>query len=234
MTERWSLGLPDDGDMLSGEEPLDKGRREAAAGGGSTQRNPRYALFGAPLPTNGIVGGFHAQHERWRSRPISRVLSWTVIPLGASSPIRSSSLPGPDAGRVMRSLFGLAPGGVCRAGLLPGSRCALTAPFHPCHASHAFRQPDRSAVSFCCTFRRLAPPRRYLAPCPVEPGLSSAPARLRDPMTRLSGRLRRVHCRTRSMPRPYSLPYSALRGAPLSSAASFAADDGGRCSASLA
>jgi hypothetical protein len=35
----------------------------------------------------------------------------------------------------MRSLFGLAPGGVCRAGLLPGSRCALTAPFHPCHAS---------------------------------------------------------------------------------------------------
>ena len=26
---------------------------------------------------------------------------------------------------------------------------------------------------FCCTFRRLAPPRRYLAPCPMEPGLSS-------------------------------------------------------------
>ena len=48
-----------------------------------------------------------------------------------------------------------------------------------------------SAVSFCCTFRRLAPPRRYLAPCPVEPGLSSA----LSPMTRLSGRLRRVHCR---------------------------------------
>ncbi len=33
------------------------------------------------------------------------------------------------------SLFGLAPGGVCHAGLLPDSRCALTAPFHPCHAS---------------------------------------------------------------------------------------------------
>jgi hypothetical protein len=26
---------------------------------------------------------------------------------------------------------------------------------------------------FCGTFRRLAPPRRYLAPCPMEPGLSS-------------------------------------------------------------
>src|SRR5690606_35461188 len=71
---------------------------------------------------------------KWRSRPISRVLSWTVIPLGASSPIRSSNLPGPDAGSAIRSLFGLAPGGVCHAGLLPDSRCALTAPFHPCHA----------------------------------------------------------------------------------------------------
>jgi hypothetical protein len=29
----------------------------------------------------------------------------------------------------------------------------------------------RSAL--CCTFRRLAPPRRYLALCPMEPGLSS-------------------------------------------------------------
>ena len=76
-----------------------------------------------------------------RSRPISRVLSWTAIPLGASSPIRSSGLPGPDAGHVMGSLFGLAPGGVCRAGLLPGSRCALTAPFHPCLIRALRRMP---------------------------------------------------------------------------------------------
>ena len=131
-----------------------------------------------------------AARQRWRSRPISRVLSGTVIPLGASSPIRSSSLPGPDAGHVMGSLFGLAPGGVCRAGLLPGSRCALTAPFHPCLCPCG-----PSAVSFCCTFRRLAPPRRYLAPCPVEPGLSSAPP-IAGTMTRLSGRLRRGHCVT--------------------------------------
>jgi hypothetical protein len=27
----------------------------------------------------------------------------------------------------------------------------------------------------CCTFRRLTPPRRYLALCPMEPGLSSPP-----------------------------------------------------------
>ena len=38
----------------------------------------------------------------------------------------------------------------------------------PANVSRPLR---RSA--FCCTFRRLTPPRRYLAPCPVEPGLSS-------------------------------------------------------------
>jgi len=27
--------------------------------------------------------------------------------------------------------------------------------------------------ALCCTGRRLAPPRRYLAPCPMKPGLSS-------------------------------------------------------------
>src|SRR5690606_9038916 len=46
--------------------------------------------------------------------------------------------------------------------------------------------PGHRRSALCCTFRRLAPPRRYLAPCPVEPGLSSACLR----MTRLSGRLR--------------------------------------------
>lgn len=49
------------------------------------------------------------------SRPISRVLSWTVIPLGAASPQRSSNLPGPSAGRAIGSLFGLAPSGVYHA-----------------------------------------------------------------------------------------------------------------------
>lgn len=40
--------------------------------------------------------------------------------------------------------------------------------------------PDLDCAShrrfaFCCTGHRLAPSRRYLAPCPMEPGLSSAP-----------------------------------------------------------
>ena len=35
---------------------------------------------------------------------------------------------------------------------------------------------DPSAVCFCATFRRVAPPSRYEAPCPVELGLSSTPS----------------------------------------------------------
>src|SRR5690606_3489471 len=117
------------------------------------------------------------------SSPISRVLSWTVIHLGPASPQASSNLPESSAGHAIGFLFGLAPGGVYhRRGLLPATRCALTAPFHPYRCPEALRR-----YTFCCTFRRLAPPRRYLAPCPVEPGLSS-PDRNRR---RLSGELRR-------------------------------------------
>jgi|GEM_PF-867152 len=53
--------------------------------------------------------------------------------------------------------------------------------------------------AFCCTFRRFAPPRRYLALCPLEPGLSSPmhPVTLKriTQLTpeRLSSQLRRAH-----------------------------------------
>ncbi len=53
--------------------------------------------------------------------------------------------------------------------VLPPARCALTAPFHPYLPSQRW---DRRYV-FCGTFRGLTPPRHYLAPCPMEPGLSS-------------------------------------------------------------
>jgi len=62
------------------------------------------------------------RHAVEKSRPLSRVLSWTVIPLGCASPRSSSDLPGSLTwttwcGRhaPRASLFGLAPGGVCRA-----------------------------------------------------------------------------------------------------------------------
>ena len=53
--------------------------------------------------------------KKRRSQPISRVLSWAIIPLGSVSPLPSSNLPGGGAGRTSASLFGLAPDGVCRA-----------------------------------------------------------------------------------------------------------------------
>ena len=113
-------------------------KKHLCAGGRPIPRQPapprrlRSTAFRIRRGPDPRVRGDDGKKEEERSRPISRVLSWTVIPLGASSPIRSSNLPGGTAGRGIASLFGLAPGGVCRAGLLPDSRCALTAPFHPC------------------------------------------------------------------------------------------------------
>ena len=98
--------------------------------------------------------------EQGGSQPVSRVLSRTIIHLGCTSPYTSSSLPGDNAGHIIAPLFGLAPGGVYHAVAV---------------ASHAVRSyrtisplPGHLAgrYTFCCTFRRLAPPRNYLAPCP--------------------------------------------------------------------
>ena len=71
--------------------------------------------------------------------------------------------------RVTTSLFGLASSEVYhRRDTLPLTRCALTAPFHPYRSTSRLRR-----FTFCCTICRLAPPRRYLALCPMKPGLSS-------------------------------------------------------------
>jgi hypothetical protein len=51
-----------------------------------------------------------------------------------------------------------------------GTWCALTAPFHPCLCPP---KADHRRYGFCGTFRRLATPGRYPAPCPLESGLSS-------------------------------------------------------------
>ena len=91
-----------------------------------------------------------------------------VIYLGLPSPAASSDLPG---GRraALCLLFGLASDGVymCPVCYQPGGsllHClsTLTAVL--------------AAVYFCCTFLRVAPTRRYLASCPVKPGLSSPAA----------------------------------------------------------
>jgi hypothetical protein len=74
-----------------------------------------------------------------------------------------------ETGGSTASLFGLAPQGVCLA-IDARARCGALLPHH---FTLTFR---RKAVSFCCTFRRVATPGRYPACCPWEFGLSSAEA----------------------------------------------------------
>lgn len=124
------------------------------------------------------------------SWPISRVLSWTVIHLGQHSHTGSSSLPGFSAGRTNEPLFGLAPGGVYRAASCYQSRGALLP--HPFTLTCARKRAIGGLLSVALVVSFL--PRRYLAPCPMEPGLSS-PSSVSLKRTamkqRLSGQLRR-------------------------------------------
>ncbi len=117
--------------------------------------------------------------QREKSQPISRVLSWTVIHLGAASPRRSSNLPESSVGHG-HGRSRCFPIWSCSKWGLPCHRCChqrgalLPTPFQP------YRHYVLRRYIFCGTFRRLAPPRRYLALCPMEPGLSSTTQCRRD------------------------------------------------------
>ena len=113
------------------------------------------------------------------SGPVSRILSaprdGATISLDAASLRRSSSQPGSTNGPGDPSpLFGLAPGGVCTAALLPGRRCALTAPFQP------YPSEDRRYVSVALSVGSRRPGVTW-HPCPVESGLSSGEQALQQP-----------------------------------------------------
>jgi len=96
---------------------------------------PKYASVRGEKPFRSAASRRPDGFGKKTSRPVSRVLSWTVIPLGLTSPSGSSNLPGSSAGHANAPLFGLAPSGVCHATRrCPRARCALTAPFHPYHA----------------------------------------------------------------------------------------------------
>jgi len=119
---------------------------------------------------------------RKRSRPISRVLSRTIIHLRYASPRTSSDLPGSLCGPhvlphprtgPLAPLFGLAPGGVCRAtecchrrGALLPHHFTLTAPF-----------AGGLAVCFLLHFPWARAPQALPGALPWEPGLSSTLAR---------------------------------------------------------
>jgi len=100
-----------------------------------------------------------------QSKPVSRVLSWTVIHLGCMSPYTSSNPPESKLGLTI---------------WIPIWSCSERGlPCHSCYQlrgallPHHFTLTTMWRYNFCGTFRRLAPPRYYLAFCPMEPGLSS-------------------------------------------------------------
>ena len=97
-----------------------------------------------------------------------------AIYLGAASPLRSRDYQEHDEQPFLRhsrkrSHSNLAPGGVYRAYRLPDT---------PVSSYLAFPALPRigAAVYLCCTVPGVASARRYLAPCPVKPGLSSPAA----------------------------------------------------------
>ena len=117
------------------------------------------------------------------SQPVSRVLSRIIIHLDRKSP---SGLKQPT--RKQRGPRHCFPIWSCSGWGLPRRPCyharGALLPHHFTLTNRGWRYP------FCCTGRGLAPPRRYLAPCPVEPGLSSstAPGGVAPAIIRLTGR----------------------------------------------
>jgi hypothetical protein len=141
------------------------------------------------------------------SRPVSRVLSRTVIHLGRASPHASSDLPGDTRGPrvtaqsrsppylvLLRVGFTLPPA-------LPSARCALTAPFHPYRSTEVnlggifsvalavgSRPPGVTwhPALWSPDFPPLAPSRRPSGDCPANSqvqhnteALAAEPAKLR-------------------------------------------------------
>ena len=84
---------------------------------------------------------------------------WATIPLGRRLRAASSNQPGRRAGTkpVCRPYSVLLPVGFAVPPLLPGARCALTAPFH------RDRSEDRPSA-LCGTVPGVAPAGRYPAP----------------------------------------------------------------------
>jgi hypothetical protein len=95
------------------------------------------------------------------SRPISRVLSRTVIPLGARLPVRSSDLPEGSASHANALYAVLLRMGFTLPPVLPRARCALTAPFHPCQTcavqGHEGKAQREAAHSLSLRCKALPP-----------------------------------------------------------------------------
>src|SRR5207253_6874825 len=112
--------------------------------------------------------------EKRQRRPVSRVPFPSGSAQGAGhfsrAPVaRRLQRPNPraQAGNPIALLFGLAPGGVCRADAVTRAAGELLP-----HRFTLTALADGGLLSVAL-IRGVSPPGRYPAPCPVEPGLSS-------------------------------------------------------------
>ena len=119
------------------------------------------------------VGDGRRRAVEWAYKPSSVVcvhLSGTAVACSLMRPTRDSC----SVGLTPASEEDSPPIWPC-SGRGLASRCVST----PLVRSYRTISPlptSRRAVCFCATFRRVAPPGCYPAPCPVELGLSSAAA----------------------------------------------------------
>ena len=128
-----------------------------------------------PANRNGPRGG------RFRSRPVSRILSWSNHLSGPRC--RRSAAYLDLGGQPRRSCLALHRVGFAAAAVSPRRRCALTAPFHPYRPRRSRATAQLRRCRFCGTFPRVSPGRRYRPPCPAVSGLSSKAYLLELPAT---------------------------------------------------
>lgn len=165
-----------------------------------------------PLPGGGSRNGSDRKPSSVRIQRIRMVIS-----LGWPSPAISSNLPaapvtGWSVWATPRRLFGLAPTGGCRAAAVTSRAVGSYPTISPLPLG-----PESlwGRCFFCCPVRRLAAPRRYLAVCPMELGLSStgvlpAATIASDPWGKDNG----VAALGRTAGRPHGMVRSDVRGHP--------------------
>ena len=129
-------------------------------------------MFGVHLGPPDVPCCYNKEGE-WASLSISRILSRTTIHLGVSLPTRSCGYPGLSR-RTVDAPVHLAPSGVYQAATVTRDAGGLLHHRFTLACVRRHNVPVRHRRSaLCCTFRRVAPPGSYPAPCPVESGLSS-------------------------------------------------------------
>ena len=178
------------------------GRGPATGSGRPTRPPPAATSPAAAARPTSTVGEEPACKPVSVPGPSARV---AAIHLGPSLPPASCGPPGSSTGpvsapaalprRAVRSLFDLAPGGVCLAGRSPGRWCALTAPFHPYRWRLDGASGGLFSVALSCGSPRLAVsqhPALWRPDFPRHPPLRAVP---RPPGRLLQGQY--VRCVTR-------------------------------------